>query len=322
MIRLWLLVAILLTPVTALVAEELTVKPPPISGAAALAGKRVMVLGDSISQDGRYLSYIEYALQKQNPTLDFDIVNVGLASETTSGLSEEGHPGPRPCIHERLDHALADVKPQLVIACYGMNDGIYKPLSDDQFKAFQSGVTRLVEKCKAAGAEVILITPPAFDVDCQGGIAAKGFDYNTVLDAFAEWELKTQPLGATVIDLHVPMSAAIKPSRAANHPLHNQGDGVHPAEMGHFLMAHAILKGLDIPLPPGDYDTQMAAIQADPLYKLVRQRQSARASGWLNYVGFTRVNKTTKPHENDIKAVEAQATELQKQIDDLRRKGQ
>jgi lysophospholipase L1-like esterase len=322
--RPFLIAVILLMPSVAMRAEEpqaVATKSASLQGAAALSGKRVMALGDSVTQDGRYLSFVEYYLQKQNPTLPFDLVNAGLASETTSGLTEEGHPGPRPGIHDRLDRALADVKPQLVIACYGMNDGIYKPLSEDRQKAFQDGVTRLVEKCQAAGAEVILITPPAFDVDCQGGIAKSGFDYNTVLDVYAEWELKTRPGGATVIDLHVPMSAMVKPARAANHPLHNPGDGVHPAEMGHFVIADAILKGLGIPAPAGDLDTRLATVQADPLYKLIRQRQSARGQGWLNYIGFTRVNKTTPPHENDIQAVETQAADLQKQIDTLRKSG-
>jgi lysophospholipase L1-like esterase len=188
-------------------------KPASLAGAGALADRRVMVLGDSVTQDGRYLSYVEYYLQKQNPSLHFDIINAGLASETTSGLTEEGHPGPRPCIHDRLDRALADIKPELVIACYGMNDGIYKPLSKEREEAFHSGVMRLMEKCQAAGADVILITPPAFDVDCQGGVKAAGFDYNTVLDVYADWELKTRPGGATVIDLHTPMSKQVKPCR-------------------------------------------------------------------------------------------------------------
>lgn len=294
-------------------------KSEALSGAKSLAGKRVMVLGDSVTQDGRYLSYVEYYLQQQNPQLDFDIINAGLASETTSGLTEEGHPGPRPCIHDRLDRALADIQPKLVIACYGMNDGIYKPLSPEREKAFHDGILKLVEKCQAAGADVVLITPPAFDVDCQGGVKANGFDYNSVLDVYAEWELKSRPGGATVIDLHVPMSQQVKPCRAAGHPLHNQGDGVHPVDMGHFVIAKAIMQGLAMPLPEGDLAKQMAATQAAPLYQLVRKRQSARGNGWLNYIGFTRVNKTTEPHLNDIQAVEAQAAEEQKAIDALRR---
>ena len=308
--------AMLLTP--QLDAVEPNRKPAPLTGAASLAGKRVMVLGDSVTQDGRYLSYVEYYLQKQNPSLNFDIINAGLASETTSGLTEEGHPGPRPCIHDRLDRALADIKPELVIACYGMNDGIYKPLSKEREEAFHNGIMWLVEKCLATGAEVILVTPPAFDVDCQGGVKASGFDYNSVLDVYADWELKTRPGGATVIDLHIPMSKQVKPCREAGHPLHNQGDGVHPADMGHFVIAQAIMQGLAMPLPEGDLAKQMAEAQADPLYQLVRKRQSARGNGWLQYIGFTRVNKTTEPHLNDIQVIEAQAAEDQKAIDALR----
>ncbi|RLS42109.1 MAG: lipolytic enzyme [Planctomycetota bacterium] len=308
--------AMLLTP--QLDAVEPNRKPAPLTGAASLAGKRVMVLGDSVTQDGRYLSYVEYYLQKQNPSLNFDIINAGLASETTSGLTEEGHPGPRPCIHDRLDRALADIKPELVIACYGMNDGIYKPLSKEREEAFHNGIMWLVEKCLATGAEVILVTPPAFDVDCQGGVKASGFDYNSVLDVYADWELKTRPGGATVIDLHIPMSKQVKPCREAGHPLHNHGDGVHPADMGHFVIAQAIMQGLAMPLPEGDLAKQMAEAQADPLYQLVRKRQSARGNGWLHYIGFTRVNKTTEPHLNDIQVIEAQAAEDQKAIDALR----
>ncbi len=80
-----------------------------------------MVLGDSITQDGRYVSFVAYYLNKRYADQAFDIVSIGLASETTSGLSEPGHPFPRPCIHERLERALAKVKPQVLIACYGMN---------------------------------------------------------------------------------------------------------------------------------------------------------------------------------------------------------
>ena len=101
-----------------------------------------MVLGDSITQGGGYVTFIEYLLEKQYPALTFDIISVGLSSETTSGLSEEGHAGgkfPRPCLHERLGRALEAVKPTLVVACYGMNDGIYLPYSEDRMQLFVTG---------------------------------------------------------------------------------------------------------------------------------------------------------------------------------------
>ena len=80
---------------------------------------RVMFLGDSITHGGGYISMIEYFLHKKYPEKAFDMIGIGLSSETASGLSEKTHPFPRPCIHERLDRALAKVKPDVVVACVG-----------------------------------------------------------------------------------------------------------------------------------------------------------------------------------------------------------
>ena len=91
------------------------------------------------------------------------MVGIGLSSETCSGLSEPDHPFPRPDVHERLDRALAKVRPDVVVACYGMNDGIYYPFGEDRFKAYQNGVNRLIEKVHATGAKLILLAPPPFD---------------------------------------------------------------------------------------------------------------------------------------------------------------
>ena len=38
-----------------------------------------------------------------DPEVGIDIVNLGLGSETVSGLSEPDHPYPRPDLHERID---------------------------------------------------------------------------------------------------------------------------------------------------------------------------------------------------------------------------
>jgi lysophospholipase L1-like esterase len=98
----------------------------------ALAGKRVVFLGDSITQAGGYVAFTTYYLERLYPGKAFDVLDLGLASETLSGLSEEGHAGgkfPRPYLFERLGRVLERAKPEVVVACYGMNDGIYLPLT-------------------------------------------------------------------------------------------------------------------------------------------------------------------------------------------------
>jgi lysophospholipase L1-like esterase len=100
--------------------------------------RRIVFLGDSITYSGLYVDYIEAVLLTQFPNRDIELINIGLPSETVSGLSEPGHAGgafPRPNLHERLDRVLQKLKPDLVLACYGMNDGIYYPFGEERFAA-------------------------------------------------------------------------------------------------------------------------------------------------------------------------------------------
>ena len=62
----------------------------------------------------------------------------------------------------------------------------------------------MVERCNAAGAQVVLVTPPVFDN--QGSNS----EYDTVLGKFADWEVQTPPNGVlAVADLHTSMAAAL-----------------------------------------------------------------------------------------------------------------
>jgi len=149
----WILIPLLFISATALRAG------PPAAG-------RIVFLGDSITQSGRYIEIIEAAHIAQFPNSHNVIIPLGLASETVSGLSEPGHAGgkfPRPDLHERLDRVLEKAKPDLVIACYGMNDGIYHPLSRERTRAFQDGMRRLHDKVTKTGARINHLTPPVFD---------------------------------------------------------------------------------------------------------------------------------------------------------------
>ena len=64
---------------------------------------------------------------------------------------------------ERLDRALTAVKPQVVLVCYGMNDGIYHPSSPERLAAFTTGLKQVISQVRASGARLVLITPPCFD---------------------------------------------------------------------------------------------------------------------------------------------------------------
>lgn len=261
--------------------------------ATLLQGKRVMVLGDSITQGGLYVSFIEYLLVKTYAPKEVDIIGIGLSSETTSGLTERVHPGPRPCIFSRLGKALEGVKPHVVVACYGMNDGIYLPLSPERMKNFQDGITRLVKECRGAGAKVILLTPPVFDPvpygtrvvedDSGPGYTKPYARYDDVLAEYAKWVMSLKMDRLDTIDLHTEMKNNLAKRRGQDPKFILSGDGIHPGELGHLLMACTFLKGIGLPAPSGDLEAELSRIKADRLFTLVKKHRETRSAVWLPY---------------------------------------
>jgi len=224
------------------------------------SAERIVFLGDSITYGGTYITYIEAALVARHPDKTFELLNLGLSSETVSGLSEDGHAdgkSPRPDLHERLDRVLAQTKPELVIACYGMNDGIYFPLSDERMAAHQQGILKLREKAAAAGAEIIHLTPPVFDpLPIKARTLPAGLDaypgpfegYNSVLDAYSDWLLsQAKTAGWSVLDLHGPMNAALAEARKTDPAFTYAKDGIHPNDAGFRLLADNLARVLPDP---------------------------------------------------------------------------
>ena len=282
--------------------------PLPAQNVDALAGKRVVVLGDSNTQAGGYVAFATYYLEKLHPDKAFDVLGLGLASETLSGLSEDGHAGgkfPRPCLTERLERVLTKAKPEVVFACYGINDGIYQPLDKDRFAAFQNGVTKLIDQCKEGGVkQVFLVTPPIYDHTPMKGET----DYDAVMAAYAKWLTELKVEGVTVIDLHTAMR---KVRDARTDPFAK--DKVHYGDDGHLLVARTLLTAVGVKVP-GD---TVATVKADPLFKLVEQKRALRSAAWMKHIGYTR-EKTVEPQP--LGTAEADAAKLQEQIDALRRK--
>ena len=251
--------------------------------------KRVLMLGDSITHSGQYVDAIETYFAARFPNRPIEFLNLGLPSETVSGLSEDGHAGgkfPRPDLHERLARVLEKTKPDTVIACYGMNDGIYLPYAEERFAAFSNGLVRLRARVAATGAKLIHVTPPVFDE-----VKGQGPGYGHTLDRYSEWILTQRAAGWEVVDLHGPMNRALVYQRKMNPTFFLAGDGVHPGDLGHWIMAKAILEHLGAKdLADVDRTADMARLSPNGLQilKLVRQKQSVLRDAWLTDTGHKR----------------------------------
>ncbi|HPG40474.1 MAG TPA: SGNH/GDSL hydrolase family protein [bacterium] len=220
---------------------------------SALVNKqRVLFLGDSITQDGTYINYIETFLTVKYPEKNLEIIDLGLSSETVCGLTEPKHPYPRPNVNDRLPRILERVNADIVVACYGMNDGIYAPLDQNRFKAYQDGILKMVNAIKETGATLYLLTPPPHDAQpVKPKVVPEThspftFDtpfekYDAVLKEYGDWIKSLQIPGVIPVDIHQPMNDFLFAQRTVTPDFFLARDGVHPGPLGHWIMAITLL---------------------------------------------------------------------------------
>jgi lysophospholipase L1-like esterase len=256
---------------------------------------RILFLGNSITWQANYVNDVIAYLTVHYPSRHFDYINVGLPSETVSGLSEPGHAGgafPRPDLHERLQRVLEQTKPDLVFACYGMNDGIYMPFDENRFQKFKDGINWLHSEVVKTCAQIIHITPPVFD-ELRGGYPG----YAAVLDRYSEWLIGLRSsLKWQVIDVHFPMKKYLDAHRKVDAKFHLDGfalttDGAHPAELGHWIMAREILLYLgcsDVATAPGIEQDLSKTTNGAKVLKMVIDRQNMLRDAWLTATKFKR----------------------------------
>lgn len=299
-----------------------------------LAGaRRIVFLGDSITYGGQYIEILDAYLAARFPESPHELIDLGLPSETVSGLSEPGHAGgkfPRPDLHERLQRVLAKTKPDLVVACYGMNCGIYHPFSAGRFEKFQAGMNRLHDEVEKAGAKIVHVTPPTFDPQpIQQRTLPAGLPeyrqpyagYNEVLDRYAEWLLAQRDKGWQVIDLHEPMNKLLAKQRESDPKFQFAGDGVHMNAEGHWLAAQQLLlawgaPAAEITSEKTADDLLKSLTNGEAIAKLCQQRQRILKDAWLTDIGHLRPGmKTGLP----LAEAQQQAADLSQKVQKLAR---
>ncbi len=259
-----------------------------------LQAKRILVLGDSNTFAGHYVDVLDATLRDNGHSIE--IINLGLPSETCSGLTEPDHPFPRPDVHERINRALAKIHPDVVVACYGMNDGIYHPFSEERFASYQRGINEIIEKVHASGAKLVLMTPPPFDplplVGKPGLVSADAKEfgwksvfegYDDVMKRYADWVLQQSDRVEMVVDVRSPVLMYLEARRTIEPQFSMSPDGVHLNDEGHTLIADAILDA---------WGLSDRTIADDALLKQVAAQQAIMKLAWLSEVGHKRPGVT------------------------------
>lgn len=286
--------------------------------------RNILVLGDSISHNGIYVNLLELAFRRKGRNIS--LINIGLSGETASGLSEPNHPlCLRPCVYNRAPSAISKIPADTVIVSYGMNDGIFQPLSASLLRAHQAGMERLLRLLEENGKQVIVLTTQYFDsrsaAACGTKLNPDGMAapysymspyrfYENTVSVFAGWDLSLEEKfpHVKVVNIHTALKSYYREKRIAN-PGFVEGDGIHPALAGHAVIAGAILQkvwGESLPQDLAEtYETSPAA-------KLTAEKNGLLSCAYRAFCGFHAdyIQEKALPLEE----AKAKADELEKEL--------
>lgn len=247
--------------------------------------RRIVCLGDSITFGGAWVT--SFAAWMEYEGMTGEVINMGLSSETVSGLTEDGHAGgkfPRPHLEERLDRVLRVSRPDLVFACYGMNCGIYLPLDTVRFSHFQDGMQKLHETVEKTGATIIHLTPPIYDQRPDKPGPARDVAYDNVLEAMSKWLISKRKDGWLVIDVHGPMKKMLLDARSKDPSVIFAPDTVHPNALGSWAFCRALLMGLGAPTA----SSVVFPEELQPFIPLTRKRMQLLRNAYVSAAGHLR----------------------------------
>lgn len=207
--------------------------------------------GDSVTYGDKngYVEMLQKIANEKRPDLNLNFLNFGKSSETVTGLTEVGHPGPRPYLFERLDQTLEDTKIDIAFFCYGINCGIYGMPSEKLFESYEIGIFSFLEKIRQRGIQAILLTPPPLTLNTVP-IAIDEQKPFTWQNPYPYYEEEVLQVFKRIV-LNIEHESAIASIDIHDVLLRHQKDcydhdPIHPNLNGHRLISETIVENLGI----------------------------------------------------------------------------
>ncbi len=205
----------------------------------------MILIGDSITRDGRYQNYLDAFLMTRHPDSYIEIVNGGDDGDTAAGF-----------LSKRFKYEIQENKPAAAFVCFGANDagiGLYpgdnEVLKEQQIAGAKANLENIIKGLKEEGVEdITLLTPVTYDDRAN---------YNTVYDNHPGYSNAMSLIAANVLELAEKydlkvvntntlttaiMENAIKEGSTGEEIF--QTDRIHPNTRGHFVIASKIIETL------------------------------------------------------------------------------
>lgn len=220
-------------------------------------GDRVVFLGDSITQQRLYTTYIEAYALTRHPEWKLNFRNTGWGGDT-AWLRQRAHPDEKQLFAADADaqQSMVDksvgfglsrdvlpLKPTVVTVDFAMNDHSYQAFREDIFRAYIRSQEQINKVLKSNDVRVaFLTTQPIEEKRADPDKDVKNQSLRKFSDGLKEMAAKAD---ATFVDQFDPyMSIMLREHATKPDVLIGEGDAVHPGPAGHTIMAWAILKGL------------------------------------------------------------------------------
>ena len=220
-------------------------------------GDRVVFLGDSITEQRLYTTYIEAYALTRHPNWKLTFRNVGWGGDT-SWLRQRAHPNEgqlfaakdaeldklvESSVGNGLGRDVLPLKPTFVTVKFGMNDHAYQPFRPDIFRAYARSQSEIAKVLGANGSRVAFLTPqPIEDKRPDPEKDVKNESLRKFSDGLKEVAAKSK---AAFVDQFDPYMEIMRREHTANpNGIIGGGDAVHPGPAGQTIMAWAVLKGL------------------------------------------------------------------------------
>ena len=214
---------------TALIAAALSLAPLHAEAPAALDGKKIAFMGDSITEGGAAPNgYVTLAIRGL-------AANGIKATAIPAGIS--GHKSND--MLARLEKDVLAKKPDFMTLSCGVND-VWHGANGIPLDKYKENITQIVDKCQAAGIKVVILTSTMIGEDQPNPNNQKLAAYNDFLKTLAK-EKK-----CLLADLNADMQAGIAKAGADKKGNLYTGDGVHMNPLGNQMMATGVLKAFGL----------------------------------------------------------------------------
>ncbi|MEI6515004.1 MAG: SGNH/GDSL hydrolase family protein [bacterium] len=191
-------------------------------------GQKIAFLGDSITQFGvgpkGYVNLVIRGLESAG--VKVTAIPAGISGHKSNDMLA------------RLDRDVLSKKPDWMTLSCGVND-VWHGANGVPLDKYKENITKIVEKCQAAGVKVMILTATMIGEDQPNGNNQKLVAYNEFLRKLAKEKR------CLLADLNAEMQAGIALVKNKKGNVYT-GDGVHMNDAGNEMMALGVLKAFGL----------------------------------------------------------------------------